>query len=300
MSPRYVSELGHTLGLPRDSDASSLVVEEIVHRTRGPRPTHRAICTAQESKYAPEHTPDVVERRKDHAKYAVKVVAHEADDKTVWVATAGWDSKVFLYQLSGGNSSHSSHSSLAAVDEHTPVTIGEPVAQISLQTNPESILFVRHVDTKELLLLVSRRDSTYIYYYRVEGSRAASTAAETTHPQQQQQHQAECVLLGRQNLAPHSNAWVAFSPSCMALSPHDAGLLAVATSTLPHMKVMIVRLLFPSQETLGGSGEDDGDGGVGAREPVTQAAQALAALSLQNREDAAIMVQANTFAPLSP
>ncbi|RAH70754.1 uncharacterized protein BO66DRAFT_428506 [Aspergillus aculeatinus CBS 121060] len=236
----------------------------------------------------------VVARRKDHAKYAVKVVAHEADDKTVWVATAGWDSKVFLYQLSAGNSSHSS---LAAADEHTPVTIGEPVAQISLQTNPESILFVRHVDTKELLLLVSRRDSTYIYYYRVEGSRAASTAAETTHPQQQQQHQAECVLLGRQNLAPHSNAWVAFSPSCMALSPHDAGLLAVATSTLPHMKVMIVRLLFPSQETLGGSGEDDGDGGVGAREPVTQAAQALAALSLQNREDAAIMVQANTFAP---
>ncbi|PYI19203.1 hypothetical protein BO86DRAFT_337313 [Aspergillus japonicus CBS 114.51] len=222
----------------------------------------------------------ILDRRKDHAKYAVKVVAHEADDNTVWIATAGWDSKVFLYQLRGG-------SLAAAVDEHTPVSIGAPVAQISLPTNPESILFVRHADTKELLLLVSRQDSTYIYYYQVGGSRAASTAAETTHPHQQQR--AECVLLGRQNLAPHSNAWVAFSPSCIALSPHDAGLIAVATSTLPHMKVMIVRLLFPSQETLSGNGEDD--------EPVTQAAQALAALSLQNREDAAIMVQANTFAP---
>ena len=49
------------------------------------------------------------------------------------------------------------------------------------------------------------------------------------------------------------------------------------------MKVMIVRLLFPAAESL--------------EEPETQAAQAMAALSLQNHEDAAIMIQANTFAP---
>ncbi|RAL08153.1 uncharacterized protein BO97DRAFT_480775 [Aspergillus homomorphus CBS 101889] len=219
----------------------------------------------------------IVDRRHDHAKYAVKVVAHEEND-TVWIATAGWDSKIFLYQLRSSSSSSLS-------DKDSAVSIGEPVAQITLPTNPESILFVRHVDTNELVLLVSRRDSTYIYYYQVK-SQPPTPATETSQ-------RSECVLLGKQNLAPHSNAWVAFSPACMALSPHDPGLIAVATSTLPHMKVMIVRLLFPSLETRG----DDVDG-AGGREPeLTQAAQALAALTLQNREDAAIMIQANTFAP---
>jgi hypothetical protein len=74
----------------------------------------------------------------------------------------------------------------------------------------------------------------------------------------------------------------------MALSPHDPGLLAVATSTLPHMKVIIVRLLFPSREAKDETNIDAA---------VTQASQALEALTLQNREDAAILVQANTFAP---
>ncbi|PYI00959.1 hypothetical protein BO78DRAFT_473628 [Aspergillus sclerotiicarbonarius CBS 121057] len=200
----------------------------------------------------------ILDRRKDHAKYAVKVIAYENDsDSSIWIATAGWDSTVFLYRM-----------------RNDETQIGNPVASIPLVSNPESILFIRHLDTKELILLVSRRDSTYLYYYRVEPD------------QQQQTTPYECALLGKQNLAPHSNAWVAFSPSCLALSPRDPGLIAIATSTLPHMKVMIVRLLFPSAESL----EE-------TPEPETQAAQAFAALSLQNREDAAIMIQANTFAP---
>ncbi|GMF75929.1 unnamed protein product [Aspergillus oryzae] len=219
---------------------------------------------------------EILDKRKDHAKYAVKVVAFEDTDlpqRPIWIATAGWDSKIHLYRLrlpevEGAEADLDSDS----------VAIGEPIASIALASNPESLLFVQHPDTKELLLLVSRRDSTHLYYYQV--------------PQQQQQHQEqpstpyECPLLGKQNLAPHSNAWIAFSPSCLALSPHDPGLLAVATSTLPHMKVIIVRLLFPSTDSL-----------LDAREPETQATQALAALSLQNREDAAIVIQANTFAP---
>jgi hypothetical protein len=147
------------------------------------------------------------------------------------------------------------------------------------------LLFVRHIDTDELLLLVARRDSTYLYYYGVEPILQGVTESETdTHPPVP-----ECKLLGHQNLAPHSNAWVAFSPAHMALSPHDRGLLAVATSTLPHLKVIIVRLLFPSMETS--------DTECNAEDSVTQASQAFAALALQNREDAAILVQANTFAP---
>ncbi|KAJ5365412.1 hypothetical protein N7517_008298 [Penicillium concentricum] len=205
-----------------------------------------------------QHGSETLDSRKDHAKYLVKVVAYEdkTDPSKWWVATAGWDEHVYLYCLNIPDEANAS-----------ALEIGEPVARIKLNSNPETLLFVPHVDTNELLLLVSRRDSTHIYYYKVE---AAS----------------EARLLGHQNLAPHSNAWIAFSLCDMALSPHDPGLLAVATSSLPHMKVIIVRLLFPATETASAS-----------EDPVTQASQAMATLELQNREDAAILVQANTFAP---
>lgn len=217
---------------------------------------------------------ELLDRRKDHSKYAVKVVAHESDS-TVWLATAGWDAKVFLYRLC-----------LGPGDD---VRLADPVAYIPLASNPESLLFVPHQDTHEPILLVARRDSTYLFYYQVEATPTASSPSPSATPR-------ECPLLGRQNLAPHSNAWVAFSPACLALSPHDPGLLAVATSTLPHMKVLIVRLLFPTRDTLDLVTSGPVDTAATAA-PETQATQALAALSLQNREDAAILIQANTFAP---
>lgn len=219
-----------------------------------------------------------LDSRKDHGKYVVKIVAQEEKSNTgstiIWVATAGWDAKVFLYKIEIADSANDSK----------PPTIGEPAAQINLTTNPESLVFVRQPDTSELVLLVSRRDSTYIYYYQVKASQDDTIANNGSSSP------AECSLMGRQNLAPHSNAWVAFSPAHMALSPHDPGLLAVALSTLPHLKVMVVRLLFPSTNTLSASNAPPVDG-------MTQATQAFAALEIQNREDAAIVLQANTFAP---
>ncbi|CAI7636933.1 unnamed protein product [Penicillium palitans] len=224
-----------------------------------------------------QHGSETLDSRKDHAKYAVNVVAYEdkADPSKWWVATAGWDECVFLYCLN-----------IPDEADAPALKIGEPVARIKLVSNPESLLFVSHVDTNELLLLVSRRDSTYIYYYQVEAA-----SEETYTPRENDGAAAgksppEARLLGQQNLAPHSNAWVAFSPAHMVLSPHDPGILAVATSTLPNMKVIIVRLLFPAVKTE-----------PAPEDPVTQASQALATLELQNREDAAILVQANTFAP---
>ena len=208
---------------------------------------------------------EILDRRRDHTKYAVKVAVHEdAETGEVWVATAGWDYKVLVYCLRLPGQGES-------------VSIGEPIAHIAVSSLPESLVFVRHVDNGELNLLVSRRDSTYIYYYGIMS----------------QSEESPCTLIGKQNLAPHSNAWAAFSPSCLALSPHDPTLLAVATSSLPHMKVILVRLLFPTASSL-----DVDPGKTTARdEPVTQASQAMAALALQNREDAAILIQANTFAP---
>ncbi|KAJ5400167.1 hypothetical protein N7465_010656 [Penicillium sp. CMV-2018d] len=223
-----------------------------------------------------QHGSETLDSRKDHAKYAVNVVAYEdkADPSKWWVATAGWDECVFLYCLN-----------IPDEADAPALKIGEPVARIKLVSNPESLLFVPHVDTNELLLLVSRRDSTYIYYYQVEAASEETDSRENERAAAEKPPQ-EARLLGQQNLAPHSNAWVTFSPAHMVLSPHDPGLLAVATSTLPSMKVIIVRLLFPAVKTASAS-----------EDPVTQASQALETLDLQNREDAAILVQANTFAP---
>ena len=226
---------------------------------------------------------NTLDSRKDHNKYVIKIIVHEektnADSTSVWIATAGWDANVFLYKIE------------IMDNPQTAPTIGEPVAQIKLSTNPESLVFVRHEDSGELILLVSRRDSTYIYYYQVnpsQNAQASDLTAETTSVQPTSPPQ--CLLLGRQNLAPHSNAWIAFSPAYMAINPQDSGLLAVATSTLPHLKVMVVRLLFPSTDSLGTSNPSAKDG-------MTQATQAFEALAVQNREDAAIVLQANTFAP---
>lgn len=223
--------------------------------------------------------PEVLGKRKDHSKYAVEVVAHEepqsesdsdSDSGKVLVATAGWDSKICIYEFG-----------LNIPEGAEEVVLDEPVAYINLETNPEAMLFVEHVDLGHTMLLVSRRDSTHLHYYQVD----SFPSNQTTPPY-------ECRLLGKQNLAPHSNAWVTFSPSSLALNPHDPGLLAVATSTLPHMKVIIVRLLFPSAESFNPDTEPEPP-----TEPVTQATQAFEALALQNREDAAILIQANTFAP---
>ncbi|KAG0161481.1 hypothetical protein PDIDSM_9015 [Penicillium digitatum] len=216
-----------------------------------------------------QHGTQTLDSRKDHAKYAVKVVSYEdkADPSKWWVATAGWDERVFLYCL------HIPDEADAPV-----LRIGEPVTRIELNSNPESLLFVPHVDTDELLLVVSRRDSTYIYYYQVEAASEETDTPSENHSATAEKSPREARLLGQQNLAPHSNAWVAFSPAYM-LSPQDPGLLAVATSTLPHMKVIIVRLLFPEAKT--------------APAPEIRSQALRHWQNLQNREDAAILVQAN-------
>jgi WD40 repeat protein len=221
-----------------------------------------------------QHESQTLDSRRDHAKYAVKVVIYQDknDQSKWWVATAGWDETVFIYCLN-----------IPEGDAST-LKIGEPVARIKLVSNPDSLLFVPHLDTGELLLLVSRRDSTYIYYYQVEAvGEADATDANAQTPR-------GAILLGHQNLAPHSNAWISFSPAHMVLSPHDPGLVAVATSTIPHLKIMIVRLLFPTTTAK------ENDTSISA-DQLTQASQAMASLAIQNREDAAILVQANTFAP---
>lgn len=156
--------------------------------------------------------------------------------------------------------------------------LGEPVASINIATNPETITFIEHPDLDCPILLMTRRDSTSLYYYSL--SDIDRSRYEIPQP-------AELKLLGSQNLAPHSNAWIAFSPSSVAISPIDPTLLAVATSAVPHMKLIIVRLLIPS------SGLSDGG-------PPTRAAQNRAGLAVEDREGAAILVHVSTLAPQTP
>ena len=209
----------------------------------------------------------VVSCRSDHSKYAVQVAATTLE--ALWiVATAGWDQKVQVY------------ASAPDMTSNTFFLLGDPVATVSLPSNPESFVFVRHPDTNALYLVLSRRDSTHIFYYLIE-------------PNPLDWRSVTVREAGKQNLAPHANAWIAFSPSCLALSPIDPTLLAVATSHLPHMKLIIVRLLFPESTTALSMARH-------AHPEATQGSQARAALALSDREDAAITIHVSTMAPQTP
>ena len=205
-------------------------------------------------------TSRAIDQRRDHKKYVVKVDIYHDDSNAIWVATAGWDAKVYLYKLENEQMS----------------SLGPVIAYLTLPTNPETILFIKDPVTSQPILLVSRRDSTSLHYYALPHTTSNSSYI----PE-------ELQLLGTQNLAPHSNAWIAFSPCSIVLCPTDPNMLAVATSAVPHMKLIIVRILWPSHT------KSDRP----AAEPATQAAQTRANLAVQDSEDAAIQIHVSTLAP---
>ncbi|PPJ52544.1 hypothetical protein CBER1_10180 [Cercospora berteroae] len=219
-------------------------------------------------------------QRRDHNKYIVKIATFTNNlcNETI-IATAGWDNKVILYNITSSD------------DTQSP-SLPEPFATIPLQTKPEAITFARHPSNGEPVLILSRTDSNNIFYYTVE----------TSTPR----------LLGQQNLAPHSNAWVAFTPSALEICPTDETLLAVGTSSIPHMKLLIVRLLFPSWDpeperpaptSLRTSLLDENltlnpeDGTLQGQQQETQASQARRQLVIAEREFAAIQIHSTTMAP---
>ncbi|OCK77637.1 hypothetical protein K432DRAFT_114919 [Lepidopterella palustris CBS 459.81] len=220
----------------------------------------------------------LLDERRDHTKYVVKVISWR-DSESAYIATAGWDAKVVLY-----------HMSLPADGEPR---LGDPLATLDLPSNPEAILFIAQPESSRPLLLLTRRDSTFLYFYALPPLTEGKS---------------EILLLGKQNLAPHSNSWVAFTPAAVALCPTDASLLAVATSTVPHMRLIIVRLLLPPPASLKADSAPESPEPYSRASPQsglsipdaaapTQASQARAALIVKDREDAAILVQCSTLAP---
>ena len=215
-------------------------------------------------------TGQLLSEHRDHSKWVVYIACWEdaVEPTRVLLATAGWDQKINIYIIQKTTTHNASNVELSQ--------LGTPAGTVTLQSNPESLVFVTNPDTKKLYLVASRRDSSFLFYYRIEST-------------QEPEEGLAIVPAGRQNLAPHSNAWVAFTPSALALHPFDTTLLAVATSHLPHLKVIVVRLLFP-----------DTSDAVRGVPPQTQAAMGRADLALQDREDAAITLQVSTRAPQTP
>ena len=211
----------------------------------------------------------LLDRRRDHQKYVVQVATHVDEDHT-WVATAGWDGRVFVY----------------LVHAEGGYQLGNPISTLSLPTNPEALIFVREDPAARPLLLLTRRDSTHLHFYGLP-----PPDQHRSSPANPCRHETGILkLVGKQNLAPHSNSWVAFSPSSIAICPTDSSLLAVATSTVPHMKLMFVRLLWPSSFLDGSQ----------TSEQTTQASQAVADLRIQEVEQAAILACMSTLAPQTP
>jgi len=207
-------------------------------------------------------TATIIEELRDHKKYVVKVAVCGAGR---YLATAAWDGKIFLYALH------------LDINSHKPL-LGAPLAFLTLPTNPETIISVKDRSGTKDLLMVTRHDSTSLYFYDFP---TADEPGPRPH---------EIRLLGSQNLAPYSNAWISFSPSAVAICPTDPTLLAVATSSIPHMKLIIVRLLVPNVK----------EPHVRSPEPATQTAQARNNLAIQDREDAAILISVSTLAPQTP
>ena len=103
-------------------------------------------CNADSEIIKDHESEQILEQRREHQKYSIKVAAWKRI-----VVTAGWDNKVLLYHANGDFSS-----------------LGPPVATTSLSTNPEAITFVEHPGSDRPILLITRRDSTSLYYYSLE------------------------------------------------------------------------------------------------------------------------------------
>lgn len=148
----------------------------------------------------------LLDKCRDHLKYAVQVVSGRTREGNWIVATAGWDQKVHIYAPEHGLAENFNVNELDAADEpHIDGLLRDPIHTISMPSNPESMVLVQHPDTGDLYLIVSRRDSTFLYYHCItptSDEASSSRTSELTYSVQE---------TGKQNLAPHANAWVSFS-----------------------------------------------------------------------------------------
>ncbi|KAA8910085.1 WD40-repeat-containing domain protein [Sphaerosporella brunnea] len=106
-----------------------------------------------------------------------------------------------------------------ALETSAPSFSESPVGKITLPTPPEALAVVMLPSKQEKAIVFSRRESTSLYYHLLQpGLPEHST----------------------RNLS--TSNWVSYHPMSVAVHPSNPSLLAVATSSVPHMKLILVRV----------------------------------------------------------
>ncbi|KAI5303995.1 hypothetical protein KEM56_006983 [Ascosphaera pollenicola] len=153
-----------------------------------------------------------------HNKHAMMVASYE-DGNTIWLASAGFDERVHVYRLAYDR-----------LTQQLTRLADAPRKEIPLPTRPECILITRDQATGNIVLVLSRGGSNNLEYYRLRTSPTGKT---------------DICRLGLQNPVPQSSVWILFSLSQFRLCPVDPGLLAIATSSTPNLKIIVVRMRIP-------------------------------------------------------
>ncbi|KAI5853876.1 hypothetical protein BZA05DRAFT_271706 [Tricharina praecox] len=147
-------------------------------------------------------TGDTVATIRPHEKYAIRVL-YEAP----YVISAAYDKTLCLHTL-------------AVSPSGTPSFSSSPSSKLTLATPPEALAMVTLPATKARAIVFSRRDSTSLYYHLLQ----------PTLP-----FHSERALA-----AEHS--WISYHAMSIAVHPSNPALLAVATSSVPHMKFLLVEV----------------------------------------------------------
>ncbi|RPB04783.1 WD40 repeat-like protein [Choiromyces venosus 120613-1] len=145
---------------------------------------------------------DVISNDKPHVKYVVKVLVHE---KLPYVITSGYDNTIVLHSLT--------------YEEEGRPKLSE-LHRLRLSAHPEAISFVT-LPTGEDALVYSLRDSTFLNYHLLTPSLPAHS---------------------KRNLSPTTTSWVTFHAMSILPHPNDGSILGVVTSSVPHMKFLLVRV----------------------------------------------------------
>ena len=148
-------------------------------------------------------TGESVATIRPHEKFAIRVL-YEAP----YVISAAYDKTICLHTLTTSDSTG------------LPSFSGSPEGQLTLPTPPEAIAIVTLPRDIGRAIVFSRRDSTALYYHLLSPT-----------------------------LPPHSvhslsatNSWISYHAMCISVHPSNPTLLAIATSSVPHMKFMLVEV----------------------------------------------------------
>ncbi|KAK9472443.1 WD40-repeat-containing domain protein [Dipodascopsis tothii] len=161
-------------------------------------------------------TGDIVHEVKDHLRFVVRIACSK-DQR--YIATAGYDQKVYVYEIVD----------TPATDEAPAKVELVKIGVLTFPSNPEALAFTdpdldggAYVDAqgaRSPMLIVSRRDWTFIYYYKIQPT---------------------LTEYARHNLNPDSNSWVTFCAMDIVLDPSNPKYIAIATSATPHMRFMML------------------------------------------------------------